>query len=136
MDGSTYSIGISWDDEGNIGLNYTKADINTEGVTLGFASIGVSTFYSFTNLETIDSLEGRSLSAGASVPVYGPVSIGGEIALSENMDEIQGGVFSAGVGLGVDVHFTAGYTEITHKSESFGEFCKSVWDGFLGWLGL
>ena len=135
--GSTYSVSLAFDSYGNIALQTAKADVfsNGDGGTFGVASIGIAKSYSYTSLETVDDLNGQALNTGGSVPVYGPISVGGEVISSlDNPTSIVGGDVSLGVGVGIDIHTTASSTETVGKF-NFVESAKNIWDKFINWIG-
>ena len=70
--GSTFSINLSIDSQGNVALQKSKADMFSDGggVTLGLAAIGISQTNSFTKLDSVNDLEGEALNIGGSIPVY------------------------------------------------------------------
>ena len=132
--GSTFSINLSIDGYGNIALQKSKADMFSEnsGVTLGLASIGASKTFSFTNLDTVNHLEGEALNLGASGPVYKFISVGVEGVWAN--DEFVGGTLSTGIGAGVDVHVAASTTNTIFQF-NIVEKIEKVWSTIKGWFG-
>ena len=84
---------------------------------------------------TRDMLPGKSPSDQVSVPIYVPVSVGGEAIFSpSDQFNIVGGTVSVGVGTGFDIHATASITE-TKAQFNIGDFFQIVWSTITGWFG-
>ena len=136
--GATYSFNVSIDDNWNLAFQVSKANIfkDQEGATFGLASIGVSRSYSYTKLDTVDDLNGFALNTGLSVPVYGPVSVGGEVISSpQDPLNVVGGSIEVGVGAGIDAHVVASVTQPIKKF-NIVTFAKNAWSKFKSWLGV
>ena len=137
LGGATYSISLAFDSSGNIALQTTKADVfqKESGGTFGIVAAGVSKSYSYTSLDTIEDLEGAALNTGGSIPVYGPLSAGGEVISSPSAPtEVVGGNISIGVGVGIDAHVTASVTN-TVAQFNIIDGAKNVWNMATGWIG-
>ena len=132
--GSTFSINLSIDSQGNVALQKSKADMFSDGggVTLGLAAIGISQTNSFTKLDSVNDLEGEALNIGGSIPVYKFISAGGEAILAN--DEFVGSTVNVGVGTGVDVHAAASTTDTIFQF-NLVEVSQKVWSTIKGWFG-
>ena len=87
--GVSYSINISFDSQGNIALQTTKANVfeRNGGVIMGGCSIGVSLCSTYTCLDSVDELEGIFYNAGGTIPVL-------DVGIEANMTpdyEVVGG---------------------------------------------
>ena len=127
--GVSFSICLSFDSEGNIAIQTTKANVfePNAGVVLGAASIGVSTYSTYTYLDTIDELEGITYNIGGTIPV---INLGLEANMTSDY-ELVGATASTGIGIGVDVHFSA------TKTTTIGKFnivdaAKNLWEKIKG----
>ena len=111
---------IVWDDNGNIGIQITRAGLPmlemTEGTSyIGGIDVGLGLTASLVpTADTIFDLEGYAMQAGGSIgglPYFGidAISLGKEM----DTDPPDGIQISGGVGFGVDAHSVASKTEKT-----------------------
>ena len=69
------------------------------------------------------------------VPVYGPISVGGEVISSpSDLLGVDGGTVSVGVGAGIDIHTTVSLTETKAKFNIIN-VAKKAWSTVIGWFG-
>ena len=104
--GVSYSIGIYWDDKGNI-----QCLISPEAHS-GVASISAGGFFQWTGLETVDQLIGKSFNAGFSSGAAAYLGIDGIFQTGEEHgnDPPIGGQINGGIGIGTDIHGGISYT--------------------------
>ena len=127
--GVSYSINISFDSQGNIALQTTKANVfeRNGGVIMGGGSIGVSLCSTYTCLDSVDELEGIFYNAGGTIPVL-------DVGIEANMTpdyEVVGGTATTGIGVGVDLHFS-GTTTTTVGKFNIVEAAKGLWAKIRG----
>ena len=111
---------IVWDDNGNIGLQITRAGLPmlemTEGTShFGFLDAGAGFTYSWVpTADTIFDMEGYAYQAGVSGGALGYIGVD-VLSFKGFMDPgyPDGVQISGGVGVGVDVHMTKTKTEKT-----------------------
>ena len=92
--GFSYGISISVDDDWNVGLQYTEANVfkKESGVVIGGINISAGGKASLSlDADTIYDLEGESFSVSGSYYIYG-----GEVATSD-LEDVLGGVNSMSV---------------------------------------
>jgi len=138
LGGSSYSVSIAFDSSGNIALQTTTADVfkKNSGGIFGLASIGVGKTYSYTNLETVDDLEGPAVSTGSSLISSGILSADYEkITTFEDNPQFVGASIlgSLGVSLGKGAHKTISITETKTKINVF-DIAKDIWSTVFGWF--
>ena len=105
--GASVSIGIFWDDDGNIDWqwSYAVAGVNNTN-TIGAVDAGVGLAFQYTNRDTVYDLYGPATYVGAS---GGPSwYVGGDVITfadaSDPEASIDGFQITGGIGIGVDVH--------------------------------
>ena len=114
--GLSESYQIVFDDNNNIGIQYSTSDCQGEEPYFGLFAIGFSGVIGATNADTIYDLEGYSEQVGGSIG--DTISVGGDVIFFEDdTPNIPNGFQTAiGVGYGVDAH---GYTSNT----------RTIWSG-------
>ena len=138
--GISFSWNIVLDSSGNIAFQVSKANVFEKegGVVMGTVSLGMSSTFTRTSLDTYKDLEGPGLSAGASVSV-GPLSVGKEKITPLDDFNIVGETRSLGIGVGspVDVNITASITETKMSFNIYhvADKIKNSWESFWSRIG-
>ena len=135
--GITYSLNWVFDDNGNVALQISEANIAKDfsGATIGLWSIGISRTYSYTVLDSVDDLEGNGISAGGTIPFICGKYVSADVILSmDSQSEIIGGSLSAGISAGVDAHVTVSKTTTVAKF-NIVDTAKNIWKAIKSWFG-
>ena len=120
--GAEVSIGISVDDDWNVGLQWSYAlppYIDEETFIAGTPAAGASSPVQWTEVDTIQDLEGPGFNAGFSAGYlwysWGGdfISTGDELVLKDG--DINGLQTGSGVGVGMDIHVAVSKTETIWK---------------------
>ena len=135
LGGFSYSISMSFDDNGNFGIQISEANIfkKSSGAVIGLLNAGANAKFGFSyNSDTIYDLEGESFSVSGALGPWGA-----EVATS-NLDDFSQGINSVSVTAGisvfpVDVSVTASKTS-TIWSFNIVETAKKIWDGIVSWF--
>ena len=138
---SSIAEGYCWDDQGNEGTfitygglegNFNEENYKSENwpdgfstTTLGLFSIGVAGFYSETNLESIEQLNGISCSIG--IAGFDALYAG---SISDQNNEYLGFQVSKGVSLSLDFgHLSNQYTVVTVSAMGSDKSSKTIQTG-------
>jgi hypothetical protein len=107
--GLNFTLGIAWDDNGQI-----AAVVTSGGGAVAGATIGATGQYQWTNADTVNDLRGLSSQTGGSANI-GPVSGGVEYVVGMDPDNSYQG-FNVNVGVGLtavaEMHSTVDTTEV------------------------
>ncbi len=134
--GISISVGLFWDDKGNMDFQYSYAGPQISGTeSIGIADAGAGLIYQYTNAETVYDLYGTSTYIGGS---GGPSIFGGyfgfDVISLSNIHETDfktdGYQVTVGVGGGADFHQIV--AETGNASELLGIIFPSAKSTFSG----
>ena len=124
--GISLSIGISWDDKGNWGFQFSHAQPTENNGSYGILDAGAGIFFGeYWSADTIYDLEGGGTQVGASAGASWYAG-GDAIWLEDGDSEYDGFQFNIGYGAGVDVHANFTQTERTFGGNSDKRYPKGA----------
>ncbi len=133
--GISYGVAIVIDDNWNVGIQVTEANVLKEksGGVFGFVNAGISAKGGVSaNADTIYDLNGESYSISASAFNYGI-----EASTSNIVEPLEGAIMlSASYGASLaNISIEAGASKTTTvASMNIGDFFNSIWEGICSWF--
>lgn len=131
--GASIGIGIVFDDDGNIAIQWNYSIPDGETNSIGFFDIGFGVAIQYNQADTVDDLEGISSAIGFSLGdyYYGGVDVISNTDFISDDAGIHGIQLTGGIGAGLDVHINQTKTSTIAKTT-----WKDIGNWFLRLLGF
>ena len=130
--GLSVGIGVSFDDDGNIALQWSYSIPEEQTGSVGLVDAGVAGSIHVNRADTVDDLEGVGSAVGTSIGAgwYGGIDVTSNTYIADHDAEIDGVQLSAGYGVGLDVHVNQTKT-VTLKKTTWSKIADKIRRWFL-----